>query len=261
MRPGSPRYLGFVLLPAAVLLTVFWRHSSALETRARELALEARQLRAELAAAGHEGSALRIEARREQVEAESEALRGLTAAAERLGENPQVRERSAAPFRLIEFERERATVAAELKDRAAAAGVKLDASAFGVLADASENGAGARRRWAQLALAREVANRAVAAKVASYEALPVPAVREIRAGRDLPLLAEEILFTARVSGPGARVQDFVELLALGAAPGDPPLVIEHVVLRKDGVEQPDLASATVVVAALLAPEPSAPAAQ
>lgn len=258
MRPGSPHYLGFVLLPVAVVLIAFWRYSAGLETRASDLAREARALRAELAAAGHTGSALRIEARRDQVLAESEALRGLTAAAERLGENPQVRDRASAPFRLIEFERERAAVAAELKEQAAAAGVKLDPSAFGVLADASENGAGARRRWAQLALAREVAGRAVAAKVASYEALPVPAVREIRTGRDLPMLAEEILFTAKVTGPGARVQEFVELLALGAAPGDPPLMIEHVVLRKDGVEQPDLASATVVVAALLAPETAPP---
>lgn len=254
MRPGSPAFLVLALLPATLGLLGLWRYSASLDARAAALQAEAVQLRAGLAAEGHSDHAGVLATNQSLLTEETAALRGLTAAAERLGEAPLVRERAASPFRLIDFERERAAAAAELGERASAASVRLDASAFGTLADETESGASARRRWAQLALAREVASRAIAARVTTYEALPVPAVREIRVQRDTPLLAEEILFTARVSGPGARVQEFVELLALGAAPGDAPLLLEHVVLRKDGVAQPDLASATVVVAALLAPE-------
>ncbi len=256
---ASPRVFRWLLLPALVLLVLAWNQVRVLGAREHALAAEAASLRATLARDGFDTDASALAARREQVLAETATLRDYAAFSRRLADDALVREAAARPFTLIEFERERAAVAESLRARAAAAKVKLAPSALEVLADNSESPARPRHRWAQLALAREVAERALAAQVAAYEALPVPAVREIRAEKTEPVLAEEILFAARVTGDSAHVQAFVELLALGADKDDPRLLLEHLVLRKDGVREPDLASATVVVSALLPPEP-APAA-
>lgn len=258
MNLSSPRVFWWILVPALCLLLLAWGQTRALDSRSAALAREADSLRAELARDGFATDADTLRARRDAVLAELDALRGYASLSRRLADDPLLRDHSARPFTLIEFERERAAAAENLRARAAAAKVKLAPSAFEVLADNSESPAQPRRRWAQLALAREVASRAVAAGVAAYEALPVPAVREFRAEKTSPVLAEEILFAARATGDSARVQAFVELLALGAAKDDPRLLIEHLVLRKDGVAAPDQASATVVVAALLPPEPVPP---
>lgn len=254
IKLASPRVFWWLLLPALLLLALAWREILSLGARERALASEAAALRASLARDGFELDASALQARRARVLAETSTLRDYAAFSRRLADDPLVREASARPFTLIEFERERAAIAEALRARASAAGVKLGPGTLEVLADNSESPAQPRRRWAQLALAREVARRAIAAEVASYEALPVPAVREIRAEKTSPVLAEEILFAARVTGDSAHVQAFVEFLALGAKPEEPRLLLEHLVLRKDGVREPDLASATVVVAALLPPE-------
>ncbi|MBC8011589.1 MAG: hypothetical protein H7067_16005 [Burkholderiales bacterium] len=259
MRPASPRVLWGLLVPAAVLVLAAWQGSGALGRREAALAREAAGLRAELVAGGFEFSAPDIEQRRARVLAETLRLRESAEGGRALHADPLVREHAGRAFQLIEFERERAAAAQTLREQATAAGVKLDASAFEVLADNSESPQQPRRRWAQLAVARTVAARAVAAKVATYEALPVPAVREIRVAENSPVLAEEILFSVRVTGASARVQDFVEQLALGAGEGDLRFFIEHLVLRKDGVTAPDQASATVVLAGLLPPDETAPA--
>lgn len=255
MKTASSNLFRFALVPAAALLLAAWWKAGALERRADGLAAEAATLRAELAGAGLEFTEAEIAARRDGVGREAEALRRLAGFSRSLAADTLVAGAADRPFRLIEFERERAAVAQGLRERAAAAKVALAPSAFEVLADSSESPPQPRRRWAQLALARETASRAVAAGVAGYEALPVPAVREIRADKASPILAEEVLFCARVTGTSASVQAFVEHLALGAAPEDMRLIIEHLVLRKDGTSAPDQASATVVVAALLPPAP------
>lgn len=253
MNLASPRVFWWLLLPALVLLLVAWSRVRALDTREATLASEIATLRTSLARDGFETDARALRARRDRVLAEAATLRDYAAFSRRLAEDPLVREAAARPFTLIEFERERASTAEAVRARAAAAKVTLAPSTFEVLADNSESPDQPRRRWAQLALAREVADRAIAAGVATYEALPVPAVREIRAEKTSPVLAEEILFTARVTGDSAHVQAFVELLALGSKPDDSHLLLEHLVLRKDGVSVPDQASATVVVSALLPP--------
>ena len=254
MRFSSPRIFWFVLLPAAALLLAAWACAGALARREAALAREIEGLRAELRNGGVEEAPEAVRSRAALIGRETSALRDFVARAERLGRDPLVRDHEHLAFQLIEFERERAAVAQAVREQAAAADVKLDTSAFEVLADNSERPTQPRWRWAQLAVAREVAARAVAAKVGTYEALPVPAVREVRVDKTSPVLVEQILFSVRVTGDSARVQDFIEYLALGAAPGDLRLVIEHLVLRKDGTASPDLASATVVVAGLLPPQ-------
>ena len=256
MKFASPRVFWWLLLPALVVLVAAWIYLHALDSRDAALASEADALRAQLARDGFETDASALRVRRDRILAETAALRDYAAFSQRLASDPLVREAAARPFTLLEFERERAAAVETLRARAAAAKVKLAPNAFEVLADNSESPARPRHRWAQLALAREVAERAIAAQVTGYEALPVPAVREIRADKTSPVLAEEILFSAQVTGDSSHVQAFVELLALGSEPDDPRLLLEHLVLRKDGVSQPDLASATVVVAALLPPEPA-----
>lgn len=258
MQLAAPRVFWWVLLPALVLLLAAWSQVRALGAREAALASEAAALRATLARDGFEHDANSLVARRDFARADTATLRRYAELSLRLADDPLVRDTAARAFTLIEFERERAAAAEGLRSRAAAAQVALAPSAFEVLADTTESPARPRRRWAQLALAREVASRAVHARVATYEALPVPAVREIRAERGSPVFAEEILFSARVTGDSARVQAFVETLALGAGPDDPRLLIEHLVLRKDGVASPDQASATVVVSALLPPESGTP---
>lgn len=253
MNVSSPKVFWRVLVPAAVLLLAAWWQVGALARREAVIAGEAASLRAELARGGFEADATAIAARREQARKEAETLRYVTDFSRRLGTDPLLANAAGRTFQLIEFERERASIALDLRARAAEAKVALDLSAFEVLADNSESPPQPRRRWAQLALAREVAARAVAAKVGTYEALPVPAVRELRVDKTTPVLGDEILFAARVTGESASVQAFVEYLALGVGPDDLRLLIEHLVLRKDGISEPDLASATVVVAALLPP--------
>lgn len=259
MRPSSPRVLWGLLAPAAVLVLAAWQGAGALGRREAALTQEAASIRAELIAGGFEFAASEIERRRSQVLAEALRLHESAEGGRALHVDPLVRDHAGRAFQLIEFERERAAAAQTVREQASAAGVKLDASAFEVLADNSESPLQPRRRWAQLAVARAVAARAVAAKVATYEALPVPAVREIRVAKDSPVLAEEILFSVRVTGASGRVQDFVEQLALGAGEGDLRFFIEHLVLRKDGVTAPDQASATVVLAGLLPPAETVPA--
>lgn len=253
MNLASPRVFWWLLLPAVLLLLATWSQVRALGAREAALTSEAAALRTGLARDGFEPDAQTLRARRERALGEAITLHDYTAFSRRLAEHPLVRDAATRPFTLIEFERERAASAEAARTRAAAAKVALAPSTFAVLADNSESSEQPRRRWAQLALAREVVDRAIAARVATYESLPVPAVREIRAEKSSPALAEEILFAARVTGDSARVQAFVEFLALGAAKDDPRLLIEHLVLRKDGIADPDQASATVVVAALLPP--------
>lgn len=256
MRLASPRILWFGLGPAAVLLVAAWLYSTWLVRRDAELAGEIERLRGGLAAEGFEFTLAAMRDREASVRRETADLRAFAARAVRLGTDPLVAEHAGRPFQLIEFERERAALAQAARERAAAAGVKLDASAFEVLADNSERPAQPRRRWAQLAMARELAARAIAAGVVSYEALPVPAVREVRVDKASPVLVEQILFSARVTGESTRVQDFIEYLAFGAESGDLRFVFEHLVLRKDGTAAPDLASAIVVVAGFLSPPPA-----
>lgn len=253
MQPASSRFRHRVLLPIAALLVTSWIVSGVLMRKDAELARQAEAVRKELRSGGFEPDAARIAERVAAVRADTEKLRAYTEAGRRLAADALVRERGAQPFQLLEFERERADAEAAARQAAAAAGVKIEPSAFAVLADTSESPLQPRRRWAQLALARETARRAILAKVATYEALPVPAVREIRVEQGTPLLADEILFTVRVTGDSARVQDFVESIALGNGNGEASFFIEHLVLRKDGTEAPDQASATVVLAALLPP--------
>lgn len=255
MRFSSPRLLWFGLVPAALVLVAIWLLFLSLARREAGLGREIVELRGALAAEGFEPSVDALSRREVVVRRELTELREFVARAERLGRDPLVSDHEDRPFQLIEFERERADIASAARARAAEAGVKLDPNAFEVLADNSERPSQPRRRWAQLAVAREVAARAIAAKVLAYEALPVPAVREVRVDKTSPVLVEQILFSARVTGESARVQDFIEYLALGATADDLRFVIEHLVLRKDGTAAPDLASATVVVAGLLSPSP------
>lgn len=257
MHLSTAKFRNRVLVPITAALLSAWFAAGVLVRKDAELAREAEALRSALAADGFEAEAGRIRERLERVRADAETLREYAEAGLRLAADELVRERAAQPFQLIEFERERASAAAAAQQAAGAAGVRLDASAFDVLADTSESPPQPRRRWAQLAMARETARRAIDAKVATYAALPVPAVREIRVGDETPVLADEILFSVRVTGDSARVQDFVESIALGADARDARFFIEHLVLRKDGTQSPDQASATVVLAALLPPPQAA----
>jgi len=259
MRLASPRVFWFALLPAAVLVLAAWLRAGTLARRHSTLAGEITRLRAELAAAGFEPTAEALREREDFLRRETAGFRSYTEQTGRLARDPLVRDHENLPFQLIEFERERANLAQRARDAATAAKVKLAPSAFDILAADSAEAARPRHRWAQLAVAREIAARAITARVGTYEALPVPAVREVRTAKDQPVLTEQILFSVRVTGDSARVQDFIELLALGAAPEDLRFVFEHLVLRKDGTSAPDLASATVVVAAFLPPPATPPA--
>ncbi len=253
MQLASPQFRQRVLLPMAAVLIAAWIVSGILMRKDAELARQAEAVRKELRAGGFEPDVALVEERIAAVRADTEKLRAYTEAGRMLAADALVRERGAQPFQLLEFERERADAETAALKAASAAGVKVEPSAFAVLADTSESPLQPRRRWAQLALARETVRRAILAKVATYEALPVPAVREIRIDPGSPLLADEILFSVRVTGDSARVQDFVESIALGGGPDDARFFIEHLVLRKDGTQAPDQASATVVLAALLPP--------
>jgi hypothetical protein len=251
MNFSSPKLFWRVLVPVALLLLAAWWQAGSLARREAALAGETAVLRGELSRGGSGFEADDIATRREQTAGETEALRYFKDFSSRLAADPLVQSTNGRPFQLIEFERERAAIAQEVRERATAAKVAINASAFEVLADNSESPAQPRRRWAQLALAREVAERAIAAGVGTYEALPVPAVRELRVARSTPVLADQILFSARVTGESSKVQAFVEYLALGVDADDARLIVEHLVLRKDGISAPDQASATVVVAGLL----------
>lgn len=253
MRLSSKRFLWLVLAPMAALVLWAWYYAGVLARREAALAREVAALRGELAQGGFEADAAAVEARRARLLAERLKLREVVEAAHRLEADELMQAYAGRAFQLIEFERERAAIAQALRAKAGGAGVRVGETAFEVLSDKTESPAQPRRRWAQLVLAREAAARAIAAGVATYEALPVPAVREMRAGETSPVIAEEVLFSVRVTGVSARVQAFVEYLALGEKPADLRFVIEHLVLRKDGTAAPDQASATVVLAGLLSP--------
>jgi hypothetical protein len=255
MQLASAQFRNRVLLPITALLLAAWVVSGLLMRKDADLARQSEAVRKELRAGGFEPDAGRIEERTAAVRLDTEKLREYMEAGRMLAADKLVRERGTQPFQLLEFERERADAEAAALQAASAAGVKVEPSAFAVLADTSESPLQPRRRWAQLALARETVRRAITAKVATYEALPVPAVREIRLDAGSPVLADEILFSVRVTGDSARVQDFVESIALGGGKDDARFFIEHIVLRKDGTQAPDQASATVVLAALLPPLP------
>lgn len=253
MHLASDKLRNWVLVPIAVVVLAAWLVMGILVRRNMALGREVDGLRKDLRVAGFESDTTRIEERLAAVQADTTTLRTYTESGRMLAADPLVRERAGLPFQLIEFERERADAASVAQQAAGAAGVTVAESAFDVLADTSESPPQPRRRWAQLAIAREAVSRAIAAKVATYEALPVPAVREIRVDATTPVIADEILFTVRVTGDSTRVQKFIESIALGTEPDDTPLFIEHLVLRKDGTQSPDQASATVVLAALLPP--------
>lgn len=253
MRRSSPRFLWLVLAPMAALVLWAWYYAGVLARRDTALAREVVALRGELAQGGFEADVAAINTRRTRLLAETGMLRDVVQTAHKLEDDALMQDYAERPFQLIEFERERAAIALAVRTQAVAAAVRVDESAFAVLSDKTESPAQPRRRWAQLVLAREAAARAIASKVATYEALPVPAVREMRATQTSPVIAEEVLFSVRVTGPSARVQAYVEYLALGEKPADLRFVIEHLVLRKDGTAAPDQASATVVLACLLSP--------
>lgn len=253
MNFASGRFFGWFLLPATLAVLAAWYQSGVLARREAGLAKEAAGLREELRREGFSPTAEEMRQRIGRVRADEAWLRELADAGRGLAGHPVVRDHAGRPFQLIEFERERASAAFAAREKATAAGVTLDASAFGVLADTSESPARPDWRWAQLAMASEAAARAIAAKVSGYEALPVPAVRRIRMEKNSPVLADEILFSARVTGESAAVQAFVEGLVSGGE-GGIRFFLEHLVLRKDGIATPDRASATVVFAALLPPQ-------
>lgn len=253
MRRFSPRFLWLVLAVLVALVLWAWYYAVVLARREAVLIREVETLRGELAKGGFEADVAALKARQARLLSEKAMLREVIDASHGLERDALMQAYAGRPFQLIEFERERASISLAVRERAVKAAVKINESAFEVLSDKTESPAQPRRRWAQLVLAREAAVRAVAAGVASYEALPVPAVREIRAGQATPVIAEEVLFSVRVTGASARVQAFVEFLALGNGRDDPRFVIEHLVLRKDGTAAPDQASATVVLAALLSP--------
>lgn len=247
------RALWFGLLPACMLAAGLWVFTNRLESEAAGSLARAEALRGQLRANGAEGDAPAIERAAALHAAEAEELRDITAASTTLQNDPLVRDHEGVPFQLIDFERERVAAASLVRDGAKASGTRVSDSAFDVLADTTPTVSNPRHRWAQLALAKTAALRAVRAKVATYEARTVPAVREFREGSDRPALAEQVLFSVRVTGSSAAVQEFVELLALGEQPTEPRVFLEHLVLRKEGVEAPDLVEATIVFGSLLRP--------
>lgn len=253
MSLSSDIFRNRVLLPIALVLGAAWFLSGVLARKEAALAREATLMRADLRVGGFETDVTKVEERFAVVQGDIERLRAYAEAGIMLAADPLIKDHETEPFQLIEFERERSAANQAALEAAKQAGVKLDASAFGVLEDSTESSPQPRRRWAQLAVARETARRAIAAKVSTYEALPVPAVREIRVEEGGPVLADEILFSVRVTGESARVQDFLESIALGFEKNDARFFIEHLVLRKDGIQAPDLASATIVLSALLPP--------
>lgn len=257
MPLSSQRFFYIILLPLAVLLVAAWLVCRPLVRREAELDRQLADLQASLANVGHGADSAGLERQAEALAADTARLREIIRQACSLDGAPLVVKYGAQPFQLIEFEQERAAASAEVRAAATKAGVAIADSAFGVLNDVVPPGLAdqSRRRWAQLALARIVADQAVAAKVTSYEALPVPAVREVRLDAASPALVVEVSFGVRVTGSSARVHGFLEQLVLGKSPEKPDVrvFLEHVVLRKEGAAAPDAASATVVVSALLSP--------
>ncbi|RRJ94544.1 hypothetical protein Ga0100231_009455 [Opitutaceae bacterium TAV4] len=278
MHLHSQRLFYAVLVPLAVLLIVAALAYRPLVNREATLDQQLAELQATLIRTGHGADPAGLERQAGELARETTQLRAIATQSHSLDRAPLVVTYGDQPFQLIEFEQQRAAATAAATAAADKAGVKLAASAFDVLSDtvptptATATAAATppppadpRRRWAQLALARLVANHAIAARVATYEALPVPAVREMRLNPGSPILAVEVLFSARVTGKSDRVQAFLEQLALGSpSPDGKPtvaddhLLIEHLVLRKEGTAATDDSSATVVVAALLSATASSP---
>ncbi len=249
---SHPRVFYAVIVPAAMILAFAWIAHRSLASREASLDARIGRLHDELTRRGIATDPVSLDERTRDLARETDELRALSGRGLTLARDPLVASHATRPFQLIEFEQERTAAARAAQAAATQAGVKIDALAFDVLADTTESPAQPRRRWAQLALARLVVDRAIDARVATLEMLPVPAVRELRLDTGAPVLAEEILVSVRVTGPGARVQAFLEHLIL-ADPAN-PLLLEHFILRKEGTASTDLASATVVVAGLLPPQ-------
>lgn len=261
MRFYSQRFFYTLLVPLAVLLLVTAIAYRPLVNREAELDRQLAELQSVLIRAGHGADPAGLERQSGELSREAAQLRAIAAQSHSLDRAALVVTYGDKPFQLIEFEQERAAASQAARAAAAKAGVKLADSAFDVLAETGSP-AEPRRRWAQLALASLVAHHAIEARVASYEALPVPAVREMRLDPASPIVAVQVLFSARVTGKSGRMQAFLEQLALGS-PSDKPtvsddhLLVEHLVFRKEGTAATDDSSATVVVAALLSPAPPA----
>ncbi|AHF93194.1 hypothetical protein OPIT5_26235 [Opitutaceae bacterium TAV5] len=281
----SQRFFYAIVVPLVVVLLALAIAHRPLVRREADTDRQLAELKAALVNVGHGADPAELKRQADALARETAVLRDIAAEARSLDRAPLVRAHTDDSFQLIEFEQERAAATQAARAAAAKAGVKLADSAFDILSDASLSPPQPRRRWAQLELARIICDHAITAKVATYEALPVPATREMRLDAGGPLLAVEILFSARVTGKSDRVQAFIEQLALGtpaakdeqkqksadatdtatdddgAAAGDDKgvavpasdhrVLIEHLVLRKEGTAASDEASATVVVAGLL----------
>ncbi len=255
----SQRFFYIIIAPLAVILIVAALAYRPLVNREAGLDRRLGELQATLIRTGHGADPIGLERQAGELASETLRLREIARQSRSLDRAPLVVTYGDQPFQLIEFEQQRAAATTSAQAAAAKAGVKLADSAFGILSDmTSATPTQPRRRWAQLALARIVAGHAITSRVATYEALPVPAVRELRLDPGSPVLAIEVMFSARVTGKSERVQAFLEQLALGSpsekpAVADDHVLIEHLVLRKEGTAATDDASATVVVAALLSP--------
>ncbi len=254
--PAQKWILYAVILPAALgLAALAWLVHGPLVAEEAALDRTIGELQADISRQGLGPDAAGLEQRARHHEIETEELRALVAAGRVLDRDSLVVEYASRPFQLIDFEQAKVAAFGTLQTEADAAGVKIVDSGYYVLADAAAGRDQPRSLWAQLALARLTAKRAIAAKVATYEATVLPAPRSLRLEPNGPVIVNKIRLMVRVTGASDRVQGFLEHLALGGeADGDGPLFIEHVVLRKEGTGAPDLASATVVVVGLLSPQ-------
>lgn len=247
------RFFPWVIVPGAVALVLAaWVGYGPMEAREQRLAADMARVKGELAAAGlgeDPGDLVEWVAR---LEGEALRLRALAAEARTLDQAPLVLAHGDQPWQLITFEQERAGSSAVALAEAGAAGVKIVEGGFGVLAEARVEGESPRRRWAQLALAKQVIAQAIAARVTEYEALEVQAGLDWRESETGPLWAEEVRLVVRVTGPADRVQAFFEFVVL-AGGASRVLWLENVVWRKEGTAAVDHTSATVVVVGLLSP--------
>jgi len=280
----SKRFFYIILLPLATALVVIALLCAPLIQRESALDKELAELQARLKNSGYGANVDELNKQVEMLAAETARLQEIALQSCVLDKVPLVVKYAAEPFQLIKFEQEKAAIAAETGSAAAKAGVKFADSAFNVLNGTTANGAPPatpatsatstttsapainfspqnpndfpRRRWAQLALAQLIASHAIAAKVATYEALPVPLVKEIRLEPTSPAIAVEVQFCVKVTGKSAQISDFIEQVTLGKTSEKSDaisehLLIENVLLRKEGVAATDNASATLLIAAFL----------
>jgi hypothetical protein len=236
-----------------VLLAIAWITYRPLSAREAALDAEIASRTAELASRGFglTPDAIGIEAG--VVEAEVETLRAIASRGRALDRAPLVMERGGQPFQLLEFEQERAAAAGRLQARAEQAKVKLEDGGLEFLGEASIGRDRPRALWAQLALAEQAIGAALASGVQSVEPLVALSPRELRANAEDPPVAEEISIALRVIGTSATVQSFIERLSLGDGAADllRPLLLDRLVLRKEGTENQDRVSANLVVTGLL----------